>query len=80
MSNEDLHRVSFEDALQQLKSVVNRLESGDLSLEEALDVFEQGVQYARHGQQILQHAEQRVRILLADDKDADLVDFNVDNA
>ena len=37
--------------------------------------FERGVQLARTGQQTLQQAEQRVRILLNDDKDADLTSF-----
>lgn len=66
---------SFETSLQQLEQIVSRLESGELPLEEALNEFERGVQLARNGQQTLQQAEQRVRILLSDDKDADLSAF-----
>ena len=57
---------SFETALGELEQIVNRLESGDLPLEEALSEFERGVQLARQGQSQLQKAEQRVQILLAD--------------
>ena len=71
--------VSFETALQQLEQIVSRLESGELPLEEALDEFERGVQLARSGQQTLQQAEQRVQILLSDDKTADLTPFTPDN-
>ncbi|WNN45359.1 MULTISPECIES: exodeoxyribonuclease VII small subunit [Winslowiella] len=66
---------SFETSLQQLEQIVTRLESGDLPLEEALNEFERGVQLARTGQQKLQQAEQRVQILLSDDKDAELSPF-----
>lgn len=71
--------VSFESSLQQLEQIVTRLESGALPLEEALNEFERGVQLARTGQQTLQQAEQRVQILLSDDKDADLTPFTPDN-
>lgn len=70
---------SFETSLQQLEQIVSRLESGELPLEEALNEFERGVQLARNGQQTLQQAEQRVRILLNDDKDADLTAFMPEN-
>lgn len=67
--------VSFETSLQQLEQIVSRLESGDLALEEALNEFERGVQLTRSGQQMLQQAEQRVQILLSDDKNAELTPF-----
>jgi len=69
----------FETSLQQLEQIVNRLESGELPLEDALNEFERGVQLARNGQQTLQQAEQRVRILLSDDNDADLSSFTPEN-
>ena len=71
--------VSFENALQQLEQIVSRLESGELPLEEALNEFERGVQLARSGQQTLQAAEQRVQILLSDDKNAPLAPFTPEN-
>ncbi|PVZ87354.1 exodeoxyribonuclease VII small subunit [Serratia sp. S1B] len=71
--------VSFENALSELEGIVARLESGELSLEDALNEFERGVQLARQGQQKLQQAEQRVEILLNDhSNDAVLAPFNPD--
>lgn len=69
---------SFETALKELEQIVTRLESGELPLEEALSAFEQGVQLARHGQQTLQQAEQRVQILLGDENNAPLTSFTPD--
>lgn len=66
--NEDIAQVpSFEASMQELEQIVNRLESGELPLEEALNEFEHGVRLARVGQKTLQDAEQRVRILLKED-------------
>jgi len=69
---------SFETALTELEQIVNRLESGSLPLEEALNEFERGVQLARQGQTKLQQAEQRVQILLAANEDAPLTPFTPD--
>ncbi|MGH8266272.1 MAG: exodeoxyribonuclease VII small subunit [Steroidobacteraceae bacterium] len=54
----------FEQALAELESLVERLERGDLPLDEALKAFERGVALARHCQASLQAAQQRVEILL----------------
>lgn len=55
---------SFEQSLNELQQLVERLESGTLPLEEALACFEQGVRLTRDCQNALQLAEQRVHILL----------------
>lgn len=54
---------NFEAALQQLETLVNQLEQGDLSLEESLKAFEQGVRLTRDCQQKLSAAEQKVQQL-----------------
>lgn len=58
----------FEDVLSRLQSVVERLEQGDLPLEESLAAFEEGVRLSRIGSRRLDEAEQRVEMLLADDR------------
>lgn len=55
---------SFEESLRKLEQVVDQLESGDLSLEKSLDLFEQGVRLSRECQKRLDDAERRVEILL----------------
>ncbi len=54
---------SFESAMEQLESLVSRMESGDLSLEESLKAFEQGVQLTRFCQDQLKNAELKVQEL-----------------
>jgi exodeoxyribonuclease VII small subunit len=54
----------FEQALSELEGLVERLERGDLPLDEALKAFERGVALTRHCQACLQAAQQKVEILL----------------
>jgi exodeoxyribonuclease VII small subunit len=54
----------FETALVELEALVERLERGDLPLEEALRSFERGVGLTRQCQGALQSAQQKVEILL----------------
>ena len=54
----------FESALSELENVVEQMEKGDLSLEESLLKFEQGIKLTRSCQQALQEAEQKVQILM----------------
>ena len=55
----------FDEILVRLRDVVTRLESGELSLEQSLAVYEEGVALARRGQQLLATAEKRVEILVS---------------
>ena len=54
----------FEQALTELEALTERLERGDLPLDEALKLFERGVALTRHCQSSLQAAQQKVEILL----------------
>lgn len=56
--------LEFEQALGELEKLVERLERGDLPLDEALKTFERGVELTRHCQGALKAAQQRVEILL----------------
>ncbi len=55
----------FDDLLTELDTVVERLEQGELPLEEALERFERGVNLARQAERILGQAEKRVEVLLS---------------
>ncbi len=68
--------VAFEAALAALESVVGQLEQGDLSLEEALQRFEQGVGLVRTCQNALQAAEQKVAQLVERNGMAEIVPFS----
>jgi exodeoxyribonuclease VII small subunit len=68
--------MDFEKAMQELEMLVAKMENGDLSLEESLKYFEQGVKLTRQCQQSLKKAEQKVAILMKKDKNSNLSDFN----
>ncbi|BCB09653.1 MAG: exodeoxyribonuclease VII small subunit [Vreelandella alkaliphila] len=61
----------FAATVSQLETIVERLESGELSLENALTAFEQGVRLTREAQQRLDNAELKVRAL-SEDRDGKL--------
>ena len=66
--------VDFESALKELETLVSRMESGELSLDESLKAFERGVELTRKCQSSLEAAELRVQTLTKDKelKDSDL--------
>ena len=66
----------LDGSLQELESVVDQLESGNLSLEEALKQFERGVKLTRKCQTTLKKAEQKVEILLKKTADAEPEPFD----
>ena len=60
----DAKQQSFEAAIEQLQGTVKKLESGDLSLEDSLAAFEEGVRLSRFCQEQLSVADKRVEILM----------------
>ena len=61
---EEKQDIHFEEAMSQLEEVVRRLEHGDLTLEEALHCFQEGIRLVSVCNQRLQKAENQVEILL----------------
>ena len=70
----------FEASLEELEALVERLERGDLQLEDALRSFERGVQLTRQCQGALAAAQQKVEILLKSGGDARVRDFGTPEA
>jgi exodeoxyribonuclease VII small subunit len=66
MAKKDQADKKFELALEELESVVEQLESGDLSLEEALAAFERGVGLVKYCNQKLSEVEKKVELLIKD--------------
>ena len=56
----------FEDVLRDLEGIVEKLETGDLSLEEALGAFEEGMKLVRYLGDNLTEVEKRVEVLVRD--------------
>jgi exodeoxyribonuclease VII small subunit len=68
----------FEASLERLTKIVERLENGDLGLEESLSLFEEGIGLARTAQARLDSAEKRVEELIATDQHGDPVSRELD--
>jgi exodeoxyribonuclease VII small subunit len=56
--------IKFEDALTRLEEIVEKLEEGDLPLEESLSAFEEGIKLSRVCAKLLNEAERKVEILI----------------
>jgi exodeoxyribonuclease VII small subunit len=71
----------FEKSLAELEQIVERMEQGELSLDDSLKQFERGVALTRSCQTALQQAEQKVEILLRKSGDAapEVVPFATDD-
>ena len=68
--------LDFEQSLTDLQTLVERLENGELSLEDSLTAFEQGIRLTRDCQGALAQAEQKVQMLL--ERDGELVEEALD--
>ena len=60
---------SFEDAMGRLEEIVGLLERGECGLDQSLKLFEAGAKLAGQCEELLNKAEQKVNILLADDQE-----------
>ena len=60
---------SFEEAMVRLEAVVAQLEKGECGLDQSLKLFEEGAKLAGQCEELLDKAEQKVNILLADDQE-----------
>lgn len=70
----------FETALQELEKLVEKMEHGELSLEDSLQHFEQGIQLSRACQQALKEAEQKVEILMRKNNQDEVIPFSSEDA
>lgn len=68
----------FEESLARLESLVERMETGDLSLEESLKTFEDGIKLTRECQQALKSAEQKVKLLIEKNGEVEEQSFESD--
>ena len=71
--------IDFEKALSELEAIVRKMEDGQLSLEQSLEAFEQGISLTRQCQQALTTAEQRVQTLIEKDGTAQTQAFETND-
>lgn len=70
----------FEESLGELENIVAQLEAGEVSLDESVKLFENGMKLAKSLRKLLDNAEKKVSVLLADENgELKKTDFDVDN-
>lgn len=78
-NNLEIENLTFEEALKKLEETVNKLEAGDMSLEESLIFFERGQKLASYCNQLLDKASLRVEQLTSDGEIVDISDQELKN-
>ena len=64
-----MSKEKFEEALEKLEEIVRRMEAGEMTLEESLKAFEEGIKLSRLCAKKLDEADRRVEILLREEGD-----------
>lgn len=64
---------TFEEQITELEKIVNKLEGGNVSLDESLSLFEEGIKLTKSCQKLLDNAEKKVKVLMKND-DGDIVE------
>ncbi|MCH7744079.1 MAG: exodeoxyribonuclease VII small subunit [Proteobacteria bacterium] len=70
----------FEESISRLEALVERMEDGNLSLEESLKTFEEGIKLTRQCQQALKTAEQKVKLLIEKNSSVEEIPFTPEPA
>ena len=65
-NNTDVKKLSFEKALAELEQIVQKLERGDVALEESVTIYERGEALKRRCEELLRQAEARVEKITLD--------------
>jgi exodeoxyribonuclease VII small subunit len=76
--SKNMAKEKFEEALGRLEDIVRRMEAGDMTLEESLKAFEEGIKLARLCSRKLDEAERRVEILLKQEEELVIRPFKVE--
>ena len=76
MTKKKQAKFDFEAALEELEELVSSMEDGELSLEESLQAFENGIKLTRECQAALKNAEQKVQVLLNENGDTEDLDLH----
>ncbi|MTI70195.1 MAG: exodeoxyribonuclease VII small subunit [Firmicutes bacterium] len=70
-----LKDIPFEKAIEDLESVVKKLEEGNLSLDDSLKYFKKGIELYKHCNNTLENAEGKVKLILENENKVEEVQF-----
>ncbi|MCX5639044.1 MAG: exodeoxyribonuclease VII small subunit [Planctomycetota bacterium] len=66
-----ISKLSFEEAIKELTSIVSKIEQGQIPLQDSLEQYERGMALIKHCRGILQQAEKRIEKISAEEKSED---------
>lgn len=69
---------TLEDSLAEISILIDKMEHGELTLEQSLEHFERGINLIKHSQKILTEAEQKVQVLMQNNGNEELTTYTVD--
>lgn len=69
---------NLETSLTEITALIEKMEHGDLTLEQSLNQFERGITLVKHCQKMLSEAEQKVKILMQHNQQETLEDYHAD--
>ena len=75
---EKMKETKFEDAMKELEEIATELEKGNLSLEESINKFEEGMKLSKQCNEIIENAEKKITILLQKDGKIEEENFTVE--
>lgn len=64
MTSEEVQPLSFEEAMERLEDIVSRLESGDVPLETAIELFQEGMKLSQQCGAKLEQVERKIEVLI----------------
>jgi len=67
----DIGKMSFEEAIKELTSIVSKIEQGQIPLQDSLEQYERGMALIKHCRGILQQAEKRIEKIATEEKSED---------
>jgi len=78
MSRKNIEKLSFEQSLEQLEAIIERIESGEVGLEASLKEYEAGAKLVKRCRAILDKAEKRIAELTADEEGGLVIEGDID--
>jgi len=69
--NNDISKLTFEQAIKQLTEIVGKIELGEIPLQQSLEQYEKGMELIKHCREILQKAEKRIEKITKEEKSED---------
>lgn len=73
-----MKNMDFEEAMKKLEEIANELENNELSLEESISKFEEGMELSKQCNEIIEKAEKKITILLKNDENMREEDFKIE--